>query len=229
MPRRRWSRCSIPTGRCCEFTLPGASPEADVGAFEPAGGDASHAVESAQVLARLLRPLVQLRDGETATVLLMFLYSFLAMAGYNMIKPVTRGLFIEKLGAENLPWIQFGAGIVIGFIMQGYTRTISMAPRRWMIPLTLGSIVLAMSAFYVLFGSLPNNRTHCGGLLPLRLDHRHPADQPVLDAGQRRVRPATGQARLRLHRRGRQSRRVCRGDLDLGGGPADRDQLGSCW
>ena len=47
-----------------------------------------------------------------------------------MIKPVTRGLFIEKLGAENLPWIQFGAGIVIGFIMQGYTRTISMAPRR---------------------------------------------------------------------------------------------------
>ena len=111
------------------------------------------------MFARLLRPLVQLRDGETTTVLLMFLYSFLAMAGYNMIKPVTRGLFIEKLGAENLPWIQFGAGIVIGFIMQGYTRTISMAPRRWMIPLTLGSIVLAMSAFYLLFGRLPNNRT----------------------------------------------------------------------
>ena len=68
------------------------------------------------MLSRLLRPVVQLRDGEATTVLLMFLYSFLAMAGYNMIKPVTRGLFIEKLGAENLPWIQFGAGIVIGFI-----------------------------------------------------------------------------------------------------------------
>ena len=80
---------------------------------------------------------MQLRDGEATTVLLMFLYSFLAMAGYNMIKPVTRGLFIEKLGAENLPWIQFGGGIVIGFIMQGYTRAIGLAPRRWMIPLTL--------------------------------------------------------------------------------------------
>ena len=65
------------------------------------------------MFARLLRPLVQFRDGEITTALLMFLYSFLAMAGYNMIKPVTRGLFIEKLGAENLPWVQFGAGIVI--------------------------------------------------------------------------------------------------------------------
>ena len=111
------------------------------------------------MFARLIRPIVQLREGESTTVLLMFLYSFLAMAGYNMIKPVTRGLVIETLGAENLPWIQFGAGIVIGFIMQGYTRTISMAPRRWMIPLTLGSIVLAMSVFYLLFGRLPNNRT----------------------------------------------------------------------
>ena len=101
---------------------------------------------------------MQLRDGEAATVLLMFLYSFLAMAGYNMIKPVTRGLFIEKLGAENLPWIQFGAGIVIGFIMQAYTRVIGLAPRRWMIPVTLTGIVASMSAFFVLFGQLPDNR-----------------------------------------------------------------------
>jgi AAA family ATP:ADP antiporter len=109
------------------------------------------------VLARLLRPVVQLRDGEATTVLLMFLYSFLAMAGYNMIKPVTRGLFIEKLGAQNLPWIQFGAGIVIGFIMQGYTRVIAAVPRRWMIPITLGGIVAAMSAFFVLFSAFATN------------------------------------------------------------------------
>lgn len=110
------------------------------------------------MLSRLLRPVVQLRDGEAVTVLLMFLYSFLAMAGYNMIKPVTRGLFIEKLGAENLPWIQFGAGIVIGFIMQGYTRAIGLAPRRWMIPVTLGGIVAAMGTFFVLFSQMPTNR-----------------------------------------------------------------------
>lgn len=88
----------------------------------------------------------------------MFLYSFMAMAGYNMIKPVTRGLFIESLGAENLPWVQFAAGIVIGLIMQGYTRVISVVPRRWMIPATLAGIVGLMTAFYLGFEGLPDSR-----------------------------------------------------------------------
>jgi ATP:ADP antiporter, AAA family len=42
--------------------------------------------------------------------------------------------------------------------MQGYTRAIGVAPRRWMIPLTLSGIVLAMATFWVLFGRLPENR-----------------------------------------------------------------------
>ncbi len=113
---------------------------------------------SQSLAARLVSPIVHLRQGEAATVLLMFAYSFLAMAGYNMIKPVTRGLFIEKLGAENLPWIQFGAGIVIGLIMQTYTRVVSLAPRRWMIPITLSGIVILMTAFYFMFVSFPTNR-----------------------------------------------------------------------
>src|SRR4030095_1022121 len=113
---------------------------------------------SQSLATRLVSPIVQLRQGEAATVLLMFAYSFLAMAGYNMIKPVTRGLFIEKLGAENLPWVQFGAGIVIGLIMQGYTRVISLVPRRSMIPSTLAAIVILMTSFYFMFDSFPTNR-----------------------------------------------------------------------
>ena len=110
------------------------------------------------LLTRLTASIVQLRSGEAGTALLMFAYSFLAMAGYNMIKPVTRGLFIEKLGAENLPWVQFGAGIVIGVIMQGYSRAIALVPRRWMIPITVAGITVLMAAFYVMFGAWPTNR-----------------------------------------------------------------------
>ena len=40
--------------------------------------------------ARLLRPIVQLREGEATTALLMFLYSLLAMTSYNIVKPITR-------------------------------------------------------------------------------------------------------------------------------------------
>ena len=66
--------------------------------------------ERPSLLARLLRPIVQLRDGEATTALLMFLYSFLAMTSYNIIKPITRSEFIASLGADNLPYVQFGAG-----------------------------------------------------------------------------------------------------------------------
>ena len=69
--------------------------------------------------ARLLLPIVQLRDGETTTALLMFLYSFLAMSSYNIIKPISRSEFISNLGADNLPYVQFGTGVLIGFLMQG--------------------------------------------------------------------------------------------------------------
>jgi AAA family ATP:ADP antiporter len=85
---------------------------------------------------RLLKPIVDLREGETATAVLMFVYSFLAMTAYNIVKPATRSTFISGLGADNLPWVQFAAGILIGFIMQGYSRAIGHVPRRWAIPVT---------------------------------------------------------------------------------------------
>ena len=44
------------------------------------------------------------------------------MTAYNILKPITRSLFISQLGADNLPWVQLAAGILIGFIMQGYSR-----------------------------------------------------------------------------------------------------------
>ena len=66
--------------------------------------------ERPSLLARLLRPIVQLRDGEATTALLMFLYSFLAMTSYNIIKPITRSEFISSLGADNLPYVHVRDG-----------------------------------------------------------------------------------------------------------------------
>ena len=36
---------------------------------------------------RLLSPVVEVRKGEASALLLMFLYSFLAMTSYNIINP----------------------------------------------------------------------------------------------------------------------------------------------
>ncbi len=101
--------------------------------------------------ARWLAPIAELRPGEGGTALLLFLYSFLAMTSYNIVKPVTRSQFISSLGADNLPWVQFGAGLVIGFLMQVYTKAIAAVPRRWTIPVTQAGMIVLLVIFWVLF------------------------------------------------------------------------------
>jgi ATP:ADP antiporter, AAA family len=107
--------------------------------------------ERPSLAARLLRPIVQFREGESATALLMFLYSFLAMTSYNIIKPITRSEYISSLGADNLPYVQFAMGVLIGFIMQGYTKAIAAVPRRWTIPATQFGMMLLLLLFWLLF------------------------------------------------------------------------------
>ena len=81
-------------------------------------------------LRRALSPVAQLREGELATGLMMFAYSFLAMTAYNVIKPITRSKFIASLGADNLPYVQLAAGLLIGVLMQGYSASCARLPRR---------------------------------------------------------------------------------------------------
>lgn len=101
--------------------------------------------------ARLLRPILEIRDEEAPTVFLMFAYSFLAMSSYTMLKPATRSTFIQSLGADNIPYLLLVAGFVIAFIMQGYTTAVSLLPRRWVIPSVQVVLIGLMLLFYALF------------------------------------------------------------------------------
>ena len=110
--------------------------------------------ERPSLITRLLRPIAQLREGETTTALLMFLYSFLAMTSYNIIKPITRSEYISSLGADNLPYVQFAMGVLIGFMMQGYTKVIAAVPRRWTIPATQAGMMALLLVFWMLFATV---------------------------------------------------------------------------
>lgn len=103
------------------------------------------------VLARMLRPFGEVRGKEAVTALLMFLYSFLAMTAYNVIKPATRSKFIESVGADNLPYVQLVAGLAIGVIMGGYSWLVSRLPRRYCLPITQGGIAVLLLVFWYLF------------------------------------------------------------------------------
>src|SRR5215210_9517986 len=88
------------------------------------------------LLQRLLSPIVDLRKEETGGAVLMFLYSFLAMTGYNVLKPVTRSKYISTLGSDNLPYVLLVAGLVIGILMTGYAWLMARLPRKGGLPIT---------------------------------------------------------------------------------------------
>ncbi len=102
---------------------------------------------------KLLSPVVELREREFGTAMMMFTYSFLVMTAYTALKPVTRSQFIKDLGADNLPFVQFAFGLLVGFIMQGYSAIVGKLPRRWALPMTLGGLVAMLVAFWVWFQS----------------------------------------------------------------------------
>ena len=105
------------------------------------------------VLRKLLSPVVELRERELTTAAMMFAYSFLVMTAYTSLKPVTRSQFIGDLGADNLPYVQFAFGVLIGFIMQGYSALVGRLPRRWALPITLGGLVALLLLFWAWFQS----------------------------------------------------------------------------
>ena len=64
-----------------------------------------------RLLRSLLRPIVDVSENESITLVMMFAYSFLAMTAYNILKPITRSQFISQLGADNIPYIPLLAAI----------------------------------------------------------------------------------------------------------------------
>jgi ATP:ADP antiporter, AAA family len=97
---------------------------------------------------RALGGVVNLRNGEATTTLLLFAYSFLAMTSYNILRPLTRSAFIDQLGADNLPYVLFVAGILIGVLMHWYGNAIRRLPRQWVIPITQMAIVVVLVVFW---------------------------------------------------------------------------------
>jgi AAA family ATP:ADP antiporter len=103
------------------------------------------------VVNRLLRKVVDIRRNELGTALLMFTYSFLAMSAYNILKPLTRSKFIAQLGADNIPYVQLAAGLLIGVLMHGYGHAIRRLPRRLVIPVTQAALVALLVITWGLF------------------------------------------------------------------------------
>ena len=69
--------------------------------------------------------LTHVRREETKVVLLMMLYGFLAMTSYYVVKPVRNAVFVERLGADNLPYVYIITAIVVSLVMVVYSKYVN--------------------------------------------------------------------------------------------------------
>ncbi|MCH7887556.1 MAG: MFS transporter, partial [Candidatus Marinimicrobia bacterium] len=99
----------------------------------------------------MIRKVIDIRDDEIATSMLMFFYFFAIIASYYILKPVRNSLFLEQLGAINLPWVYIGTASIIGFIVLLYSNLSRHIDTRYLVSGTIIFFILNLIFFRELF------------------------------------------------------------------------------
>ncbi|MEE4260544.1 MAG: hypothetical protein V2I62_12330 [Bacteroidales bacterium] len=85
----------------------------------------------------LLRNVFDIREGEYRKAVLMQLNIFLLISTLLIVKPAVNGLFLAKMGAENLPNVFVLVAIFAGLVSLLYSRVLSRMPLNVIINRTL--------------------------------------------------------------------------------------------
>lgn len=99
----------------------------------------------------LLRKVIDIQDDEIGTSILMFFYFFAIIASYYILKPVRNSLFLEQLGAKNLPWVYIGTASIIGFIVLLYNKMSKNFNKRYLVSGTIIFFIINLIIFHELF------------------------------------------------------------------------------
>lgn len=104
-----------------------------------------------QILASIIKPLVEVRPGERMKTLLMFLYFFLTISLIYLLKPVQKSLFIDEFGAESLRYAYMAEGIFLIFWVSLYVQTAKRVPHQIFYAAILGFFLSNLIGFWFLF------------------------------------------------------------------------------
>ena len=98
-----------------------------------------------------LKSFVDIKRDEVSQTFLMFAYYFLVIASHTIVKSIRDALFLDTLGAEQLPYVYIGIALMASLIMPGYSRLAQVTRRSRLI---IGSNLFFVSnilAFWWLF------------------------------------------------------------------------------
>lgn len=101
----------------------------------------------------ILRSLVDVRPGERLVALLMFLYLFLVIATFAIVKPVRSSLFLDQFGARNLPYVYLATALIAGGMVWIHSRLLDRFHIVTVQVLTHVFFISNLLLFWVAFGS----------------------------------------------------------------------------
>jgi ATP/ADP translocase/CRP-like cAMP-binding protein len=92
--------------------------------------------------------LTDIRREERAPTLLMGAYGFLALTSYYVLKPVRNSVFLERVGAENLPYIYILTAAAVTLLMVVYSRHVHRIGERTLLLGTFAFLALNLVGFW---------------------------------------------------------------------------------
>lgn len=93
------------------------------------------------------------RPEEVPLALGLFLFNFLVITAYLIVKPVRNSMFLERLGAERLPLAYIGTALFVGVVVWAYFKVLERLSRSLVLALTWGSLSLGLVGFWMGFQS----------------------------------------------------------------------------
>jgi AAA family ATP:ADP antiporter len=108
-------------------------------------------------VAQLARQLLGARHGEERAVILAFVYFFLLLCSYYLLRPV-RDAMAANAGLGRLPELFTYTFIVMLVITPMFGWLVSRVPKRRLLPIVYGFFAVNMLAFYLAFSADPGSQ-----------------------------------------------------------------------
>lgn len=94
------------------------------------------------------RSAADVRRDEYGSVALMFGYGFLALTSYYLIKPARNSIFVDRVGAEHLPWVYILTALVVLAVMVLYSKYVDRVGRITLILSSIGGLASLLVLFW---------------------------------------------------------------------------------
>ena len=100
----------------------------------------------------LSKRFAHIRPGEERKVMLTFLYFFLVITAYYVIKPVSRSLVLGELGSRMVPYVDLICALLMGPIVTVFARLVDRVAKPRLVSLSFVAVTAAFWAYFYFRG-----------------------------------------------------------------------------